>query len=90
MTFRIQAMPTEELVRTRTRQVDDFGNSLTAQVYEDGGYPLRCCLRESEPGERLLLMAHRPFPWEGVYAEVGPVFVHAEDCGGYRETDSYP
>jgi hypothetical protein len=42
------------------------------------------------PGERLTLIAYRPFPWLGPYAEVGPVFVHADACDGYQEVHRYP
>lgn len=74
----------------RDAGVDDIGNELAVTVKPDGGYPLRCCLRESTPRERIALIAYRPFPWDGVYAEVGPVFIHADECGGYQDTDAYP
>jgi len=41
-------------------------------------------------GERIAVIAHSPFPWTGPYAEVGPVFVHAEECGGYAGGDRWP
>lgn len=55
----------------------------------DGGEALRCCLRDSRPGEQLVLISVAPPGPEGVYAERGPVFVHAEDCGGPAEP-GYP
>lgn len=51
---------------------------------------MRCCLTESLPGERIALISYRPFPWSGPYAEVGPVFVHAEECAGYQKSSEYP
>jgi hypothetical protein len=33
--------------------------------------------------DRIALIAYRPSPLGGPYAEVGPVFVHAEPCPGY-------
>jgi hypothetical protein len=86
----IAALPADTLARLRAAGVDDFGNAIVATTKPDGGYPLRCCLRDSTPGERIALIAYRPFPWDGVYAEVGPVFIHADGCGGYRDTDAYP
>jgi len=83
-------MPPEALARMRVAAVDDAGNELVVTVPDEVGLPLRCCLRESTAGERIALVAHRPFPWDGVYAEVGPVFIHADECGGYRSTDAYP
>src|SRR5829696_7074502 len=88
--FGIAAILPETLARVRTAAVDDVGNELVVTMKPDGGYPLRCCLRESTPGERIALIAYRPFPWDGPYAEVGPVFIHADECGGYQDTDAYP
>jgi hypothetical protein len=51
-------------------------------VDHEGGAPLRCCLRDSRPGEELLLALVAPPGPEGAYAESGPVFVHAGDCYG--------
>jgi hypothetical protein len=88
--FSISALPSDELRRIRIAGSDDFENPFCPEVAKVGGSPLRCCLRESEPGERIALISYRPFPWPGPYAEVGPVFVHAEECGGYIETSRYP
>jgi hypothetical protein len=88
--FRIAALPPETLARVRAAGVDDLGNALVVTTSPEGGQPLRCCLRDARPGERIALMAHRPFPWDGVYAEAGPIFVHADGCGGYPDTAAYP
>lgn len=88
--FRISAIPAQTLDRIRAGGQDDFGNPLQMFVDEEGGSPLRCCLRPAEAGERLMLIAYRPFSRPGPYAEVGPVFVHAEPCAGYTEPARYP
>ena len=89
--FRISALPSDQLDRIRSRGKDDFGNELVVLTEQgDGGTPLRCCLRDAYRGERFLLIAWRPAEIGGPYAEVGPVFVHAEACGGYSESRSYP
>ncbi|MFG2096362.1 DUF1203 domain-containing protein [Streptomyces sp. NPDC048612] len=54
------------------------------------GSPLRCCLRDVRAGERVALVSYAPLRrWAdatgarpGAYDEQGPVFVHAEPCGG--------
>lgn len=79
----------------RLRQIradgrDDNGERYTQRVDDEGGAPLRCCLRDSRPGEHIALIGYRPFGGSGPYAEVGPVFVHAEECGGYLQADRYP
>ncbi len=88
--FSISALPSDELMRIRAAGSDDFGNPFDPSVADERGSPLRCCLRECEAGERIALISYRPFDWLGPYAEVGPVFVHAEQCGGYTETSQYP
>ena len=65
---------------------------------EEGGAPLRCCLRRSAPGERIALVSYAPLRrWAaetgvepGAYDERGPVFVHAEECGGPAAGSGYP
>jgi hypothetical protein len=85
-----QAIPPRELDAIRAAREDEAGNPLEARVVQDGGAPLRCCLREARPGERLLLIAYSPPGTAGAYAERGPVFVHADRCGGYRTPGEYP
>jgi Protein of unknown function (DUF1203) len=87
------ALPLRELERIRRAGVDDFGHEV--RVLVDGtetGRPLRCCLREARVGERITLIAWRPLEEarESVYAEVGPAFVHADDCPGYQDSGCYP
>jgi hypothetical protein len=54
------------------------------------GSPLRCCLREARPDERVLLIAYTPPGTSGAYAERGPVFIHAGPCAGYPTPEAYP
>jgi hypothetical protein len=87
------------------RDTDDAGRPFRPFVArEDGdplncvGSPLRCCLRAIEPREQVALVSYAPLRrWAaatgaspGAYDESGPVFVHAEECGGPRETRRYP
>lgn len=89
--LRIEALPGEYLARIRTHGADDFGNPLHVTVVdEDGGTPLRCCLREARAGERVALIAYRPSSIESPYSEVGPVFIHADGCAGYGAANRYP
>jgi hypothetical protein len=89
--FRVGAIAAAELDRIRANGVDDFGNPLTPRVVRrSGDTPLRCCLREADAGERVVLVAYRPSDVGGPYAEVGPVFVHAQPCDGYAPSGRYP
>ncbi|WP_445524560.1 DUF1203 domain-containing protein [Streptomyces cyslabdanicus] len=72
------------------RERDDAGRPAAPFTDEEGGAPLRCCLRRSVPGERIALVTYAPLRrWAartgatpGAYDEQGPVFVHARECAG--------
>lgn len=85
-----EPIPAAQLRQTRTAMTDEAGNLLTVQVTAEGGSPLRCCLRETVPGEQVLLIAYTPPGTSGAYAERGPVFIHARPCPGYVTPDQYP
>jgi hypothetical protein len=84
-----EAIPAAELAEIRAAGRDEAGNSLTVQA-DNGGSPVRCCLRETWPGERVMLIAYTPPGTAGAYAERGPVFVHADPCEGYPTPRRYP
>ncbi|MET7652385.1 MULTISPECIES: DUF1203 domain-containing protein [unclassified Streptomyces] len=79
------------------RVVDDAGRRTESFADEEGGAPLRCCLRRGAAGERIALVSYAPLRrWAagagvdpGAYDEQGPVFVHAGDCAGFAG-DGYP
>ncbi|MER7970485.1 DUF1203 domain-containing protein [Streptomyces sp. NPDC096080] len=87
-TYTARPVPPEVLAELRA--ADDAGRPATAVTDQEGGAPLRCCLRRSRPGERIALVAYAPLHrWAaatgadpGAYDERGPVFVHADPCPG--------
>ncbi|MER6980871.1 DUF1203 domain-containing protein [Streptomyces carpinensis] len=84
------ARPIAPAVLKELRELDDAGHAARPFADAEGGAPLRCCLRRSEPGERIALVSYAPLRrWAaetgatpGAYDEQGPVFIHAEDCAG--------
>ncbi|WP_405879775.1 DUF1203 domain-containing protein [Streptomyces sp. NBC_01384] len=72
------------------RTADDADRPMVPFADEEGGAPLRCCLRRSEPDEVIALVSYAPLRrWAaetgadpGAYDEQGPVFIHADDCPG--------
>ncbi|MES4890218.1 DUF1203 domain-containing protein [Streptomyces sp. NPDC096012] len=84
------ARPVTAGVLKELREADDAGRPPLPFADEEGGAPLRCCLRRSTPGERIVLVSYAPLRrWAaetgadpGAYDEQGPVFVHADDCPG--------
>lgn len=79
------------------RSVDDAGRGMVPVTDEEGGAPLRCCLRRSSPGEVIALVSYAPLRrWAastgvdpGAYDELGPVFIHAGPCPG-PDADDLP
>lgn len=71
-------MPLEFVPLPRPR----LGREARVRVDAEGGAPLRCCLRDSRPGERIALITVTPDGPRGAYRETGPVFVHADPCPG--------
>ncbi|WP_053852503.1 DUF1203 domain-containing protein [Streptomyces sp. NRRL B-24085] len=84
------ALPIGPPVLSALRTADDAGRPPAPFTDEEGGAPLRCCLRRSEPGERIALVSYAPLRrWAaetgarpGAYDEQGPVFIHAGECAG--------
>ncbi|MFF0157660.1 DUF1203 domain-containing protein [Streptomyces sp. NPDC005263] len=89
------ARPIDQVALKDLRSVDDAGRTMVPQTDEEGGAPLRCCLRRSAPGERLALVSYAPLRrWAartgaepGAYDEQGPVFIHADECAGWQGDD---
>ncbi|CAM5582641.1 hypothetical protein SCYAM73S_04272 [Streptomyces cyaneofuscatus] len=83
----IRAVPLAAAAARRSVQTSGPPSSRTRRR---AGAPLRCCLRGSEPGERIALVSYAPLRrWAagtgaapGAYDEQGPVFIHAEECAG--------
>lgn len=87
--FLIRPLPAEVLADLR-RTDRDAGGQPPERHRAGGGEPLRCCLRDAEPGEPLLLFGYAPPLPPGPYREVGPVFAHASDCPGPADGTAYP
>ncbi|WP_210576587.1 DUF1203 domain-containing protein [Streptomyces sp. GESEQ-4] len=97
MTTTYIARPITPVTLKELRSADDAGREMVPVTDEEGGAPLRCCLRRSEPGERIALVSYAPLRrWAaetgadpGAYDEQGPVFIHAEECPG-PDPDGHP
>ncbi|OKI05371.1 hypothetical protein A6A06_07745 [Streptomyces sp. CB02923] len=72
------------------RDMEPFAAGSVSDRVDSVGSPLRCCLRAVVEGERIALVSYAPLRrwaqerWArpGAYDECGPVFIHAEECGG--------
>lgn len=88
MSIRFAALDSAIVENLRRGGMDANGQLPEVAVSDGKGVPCRHCLTHVQAGERYLILAHRPFPEPQPYAEVGPIFVHADDCpqGGGSDT----
>ena len=59
-------------------------------VSDGGGVPCRHCLDEVKEGQPFLTLAYRPFNTIQPYAELGPIFLHANECSPWTAEDLPP
>lgn len=85
MTFHVTGIDADQLDAALDDGLDHAKNPIKSFVDDDGGWPLRCCLGDSAPGDEIAIIAWSPFPWKGAYAETGPVVVHTANCPGAPE-----
>ncbi len=88
--FAFHALPTEIARAYRAGKPDANGQIPEVHVSDGDGRPCRHCLCDIAAGEDYLILAHRPFETTQPYAEVGPIFLHAEDCQRFEGGDGLP
>ena len=74
------AMPTELMLAYQAGAADANGQPPERYDASPGQLPCRHCMKMIEQGEPYLALAYRPFPSLQPYAEVGPIFLHADGC----------
>ncbi|MFI5930929.1 DUF1203 domain-containing protein [Actinoplanes sp. NPDC051494] len=88
-TATILSLPGIVLDRVRSERRDVSGNPVEFSEAE-GGEPLRCCLRNAEAGEGIMLFGFEPDLPASPYREIGAVFAHAEPCATTIIPSRYP
>ena len=87
--YRIVPLATEIADAARGRLAARAPDHALVTADSPNGYPCRHCLQWAEAGEQLIL-----FPFDSVdsgpFQERGPIFVHAQPCPRYSETENYP
>jgi hypothetical protein len=90
MTTTFSGIHLHDLRRALDAGVDHGGNAIEPFVDHEGGWPLRCCLTDSTPGDRVAIISWSPFDWEGPYRETGPIVVHVDGCTPTGGLDRLP
>ncbi|MET8529317.1 DUF1203 domain-containing protein [Micromonospora sp. NPDC005172] len=88
-TFLVHAVPAAALDLVRRTGRDAAGQRVEGRL-AGGGEPLRCCLRDAEAGEAMLLFGYAPPIRAVAYREIGPVFAHAAACPGPAHGGGHP
>jgi hypothetical protein len=90
MSLKYIALATDQVQRFRAGEPDANGQRPEISVSDGDGNPCRHCLREIEGSKSMLILAHRPFSAVQPYAELGPIFLCAEDCRRHPEMGGVP
>ncbi len=88
--IRFSSMPTDQANTYWGGAADANGDVPEVHVSDGDGVPCRHCQHDVAEGDQYLIFAYRPFPRPQPYAEIGPIFLHAEPCDRYPETDQVP
>jgi hypothetical protein len=87
VTLQYLPIPHEIAREARATRVDRFGHALHVTKEQA---PCRLCLRISKQPEDLILLSYQPLPDTSPYAEIGPIFIHAQACEPYAQQERFP
>ena len=90
MPVRFEALPTEAVRALQRGGQDANGQIPERRISDGGGTPCRHCLRLIPAGRPYLVLAWRPFRAIHPYAELGPIFLCAEECVNGSSVDELP
>jgi len=88
--IRFIAIPTGDAEHLRGGGADANGQIPERRLSDGNGVPCRHCLKPVDEGDPYLVLAYRPFGNLQPYAELGPIFIHADDCPRHTETRPAP
>jgi hypothetical protein len=88
--FRIVPLSTETADAARRAAKAGAPDHALITVDSPATSPCRHCLQWAQPGEQVVLFPYAAIPSGRPYSETGPIFVHANKCQRYSETNEYP
>ena len=90
MKVKFLALPTDEVRFLQLGNQDANGQVPEVSISDGDGNPCRHCLEEIPAGEKMLILAYRPFPELQPYAECGPIFLCGKPCQRHVESEILP
>jgi hypothetical protein len=89
--FRVFPIADSLAKRIREKRIDDYGHRLTVSVAtENDTGPCRSCLTVFVPGEGRLLFSYAPNDCDHPYNEIGPIYIHEQECRPYSKHQEFP
>ena len=90
--FKIQPIDKHIVDTVRQTMTDQYGHSLNVAVAPNttGLGHCRSCLKEFNPGDERILFSYKPSEAGNPYDEIGPVFIHKNECEHYSDTNEFP
>jgi len=88
--IRYTAIPTADARFYQAGHADANGQKPEFQHSDGGGNPCRHCLQDIAQGDGMLVLAYRPFSSPQPYAEIGPIFLHADECERHADEHQMP
>ena len=88
--IRTSGLPTDIVRKLQNGGMDSNGQLPEVHISNGEGVPCRHCLKYVKAGVEYLILGHRPFRSVQPYAELGPIFLHAEECEAYTSQQGVP
>jgi hypothetical protein len=89
--FKVSPIPDPIARCIRDQRIDDFGHRLSVSVAtENDTGPCRSCLTVFAPGESRLLFSYAPNRCDHPYNEIGPIYIHENECQPYSNYEVFP
>lgn len=90
--FKVIPVDADFADQIRSTMKDNHGHTLeVTRSPEDNNNPCRLCLRDTHKGGEHILFSYSPFSENNnPYAEVGPVYIHRECVGPYKNIHTFP
>ncbi|MBL4807401.1 MAG: DUF1203 domain-containing protein [Rhodobacteraceae bacterium] len=83
MTLSYHPIPTDHARHLQQGGADANNQPAEHDISDGNGNPCRHCLKNIPQGAKMLICAYRPFPAAQPYAEIGPIFLCADECTSY-------
>lgn len=90
MSVIFHALPAPQIRALQSGAPDFYGQTAEHAISDGQGTPCRHCLRDTPANAGILILSYLPFPSDQPYAEVGPIFLCADECALHEPSSELP